>query len=185
MMDDESAYVFCAYPSAPPQLRGCIEGAIAQVNGAGPWRFVGWPDNDIAGRPLSGSVQSCIEDAAFLVADVTLLNFNVTYEIGYAIGLSKRVYLTRNETVRPVGADLSEVGIFDTLGYVDYTDTSSLAKHLGADIDIQPLEVNYVLDKTAPVYVVETPHRTDAMTSIVARTKRRVFNTAVSVRRRK
>ena len=173
MRDNETPYVFCAYPSAPPQLRGCIEGAITQANGAaGLRKFVGWPDNDIAGRPLSGSVQSCIEDATFLVADVTLLNFNVTYEIGYAIGLSKRVYLTRNETLKPASGDLSKVGIFDTLGYVEYTDASSLATHLGAGIDIQPLEVNYVLDKAAPVYVVETPHRTDAMTSIVARTKK-------------
>ena len=117
-------------------------------------------------------MQNCIESSVFLVADVTVPNFNVTYEIGYAIGLNKRVYLTRNETIKTGEVDLSEVGIFDTLGYVDYPDSTALAKHLQDVTDCQPLELNYHLDKTAPVYLVETPHRTDSMTSIVARVKK-------------
>jgi hypothetical protein len=52
-----------------------------------------WEQNDIAGRPLVAPIFEGIGSAALLIADVTTLNFNVTYEIGYAIGTAKRAYL--------------------------------------------------------------------------------------------
>jgi nucleoside 2-deoxyribosyltransferase len=40
-----------------------------------------------------------IQTSDVLVADITKLNFNVMYEIGYAIGKSKRVLLIQNGTI--------------------------------------------------------------------------------------
>lgn len=53
-----------------------------------------WTKNDIAGRDLVQPIQENISNSALFVTDVTYLNLNVTYEVGYAIGQSKRLLLT-------------------------------------------------------------------------------------------
>ena len=52
-----------------------------------------WEENDVSGRALTDPIFEHISAANILIADITTLNFNVTFEIGYAIGLKKRVYL--------------------------------------------------------------------------------------------
>ncbi len=109
---------FIAYPSSPPELTSTIRDAVEMAN-AGPNSpsFQIWEHNDIAGRPLIQPVLSGIEQSQVLVADVTRLNFNVTYEIGYAIGIQKRVRLVKYSAL--VGDDMLalKVGVFDTLGF--------------------------------------------------------------------
>ncbi len=186
--EEANPLVFVAFPGAPPPLYESVTRAIEIANAAsGHLTFRGWPESDIAGRPLTGPILSGIEEASLVVADVTFLNFNVTYEIGFAIGVRKRTYLVRNETFKDDGESVSKVGIFDTLGYVNYADSGSLATLLNAGIDQTPLETNYPLDRSAPVYLLETPYRGDAMGHIIARVKMarlqyRSFNPSEEIR---
>ena len=181
-------HAFVAFPGAPTQLRETIERGTTIANTAGRTiQFHVWPDNDIAGRPLTGPILSGIEEAEYVVADITFLNFNVTYEIGFSIGTRKRVYLIRNNTFNGDISDISKVGIFDTLGYVEYNDSASLATLLNTNIDATPLETNYSLDDKAPVYLLETPHRGEAMGHIISRIKKarlqyRSFNPSEEIR---
>ena len=46
-----------------------------------------WEENDISGRPLTDPIFEGIAGADILVADITAMNFNVTFEIGYAMGV--------------------------------------------------------------------------------------------------
>ena len=63
-----------------------------------------WEENDISGRPLTDPIFEGIAGADILVADITAMNFNVTFEIGYAIGLGKRIYRTRlGQNLQPPG----------------------------------------------------------------------------------
>ena len=164
---------FVAYPSSPAQLSDTIERSLIIANAASRNRsYHGWPENDIAGRPITGPILSGIDQASFVVADVTFLNFNVTYEIGFAIGSGKRAYLIRNSTFNGDSDTLSKIGIFDTLGYVEYNDRDSLSALLLSDIDDAPLETSYSLDGKAPVYLLETPHRGDALGHIISRVKK-------------
>ena len=75
-----------------------------------------WVENDIAGRPLTDPIFEFINQCDILFADVTTVNFNVTFEIGYAIGLGKRIYLTRNVNFQRQTELIDKIGIFDTLG---------------------------------------------------------------------
>ena len=180
--------VFVAFSSTPTQLYDCLVRTIEIANTMQNQRtFHGWPENDIAGRPLTGPILSGIKDASLVVADVTVLNFNVTFEIGFAIGIKKRAYLIRNEEFNDEGEVISKVGIFDTLGYTTYVDGNSLANVLNSGIDQTPLETNYALDQKAPVYLLETPYRGDAMGHIISRVKRarlryRSFNPSEEIR---
>jgi hypothetical protein len=162
-------HVFVAYPSQPPMLSESIRGACERANGREGPEFRPWEQNDIAGRPLSDPIFDAIATSAFVVADITQLNFNVTFEIGYAVGIKKRLLLIRNRSYAVQDALVRSIGIFDTLGYISYENSMELADILTRRIDTTPLKIDYPKDKNAPVYILESPSRSDAMVRILAR----------------
>ena len=166
-------HVFVAYPEKPRQVADCIRLSVEQLNQTqSTITFTTWEENDIAGRPLVAPIFSKIDEASFLVADVTKLNFNVTYEIGYAIGRGQRIFLVRNSTIDGDDEVARLVGIFDTLGYEKYQNVEELAALLASDINLAPLNTQFVLDQRAPTYVLETPRRSEPMVRMVARVKK-------------
>jgi hypothetical protein len=79
---------FIAYPGEPSEIGQSIEvAAHAHNQRSGLNALCTWRENDIAGRFLAHPILDNIRDSKCLVADVSVLNFNVTYEVGYAIGL--------------------------------------------------------------------------------------------------
>jgi hypothetical protein len=134
--------------------------------------FVLWESSNIAGRPLTEPLLSDIEQASVLVADITRINFNVTYEIGYAIGLRKRLLLIKNSVVSSDEILVSKTGVFDTLGYKPYANSEDLAVMLQQVSSLIPIRIDNDVDSKAPVYLLESPVRTPEMTRIVARVKR-------------
>ena len=172
-MPKKKLSVFVAFPSSPPELYECITGAINFANDRDSKRkFKGWPENDIAGLPLTGPIFHGIEEARYLVADITHLNFNVTYEIGYAIGAEKRAFLVRNRSFIGDSQEILKIGIFDTLGYVEYENSKELGEILNSDVDETPLTKSYKLNRKAPIYLLETPHRSDALGRIISKVKK-------------
>jgi hypothetical protein len=79
------------------------------------------------------------------------------YEVGFAIGSRKRAYLIRHKETVGDKAVAREAGIFDTLGYHEYTDQNDLVRRLTSSIDPEPLQFSVELDHRAPVYLVEPP----------------------------
>lgn len=70
---------FIAYPSKPNQLSNCISSAVKRTNSKrNSVEYSTWEENDIAGRPLTAPIFKGIDDSDILIADVTILNFNVT-----------------------------------------------------------------------------------------------------------
>lgn len=167
---------FVAYPSVPAEIGLCIGRVADRVRSSNKLILSTWEQNDIAGRPLVAPIFEGIDEAAILIADVTALNFNVTYEIGYAIGTAKRAYLIRHSGITVDPDEFRKVGIFDTLGVESYRDSDDLYHQLASPIDTSPIPISPVLDKRAPLYLLETPVRTEGMGYIVGRIKKaRVF----------
>ncbi|WP_213070679.1 hypothetical protein [Acinetobacter sp. WCHA55] len=77
-------YAYCANPS---EVGDCIESAVSIINRKNlEIEIKTWKHMDIAGHFIANEVLSGIDEADFLIADISILNLNVTYEIGYAIG---------------------------------------------------------------------------------------------------
>ncbi|MBX5183453.1 hypothetical protein HJB88_12500 [Rhizobium sp. NZLR5] len=100
------------------------------------------------------------------------MNFNVTFEIGYAIGQGKRVHLTRNSNIKRDATTIDKIGIFDTLGFESYSDADGLARHLRSFGAGSPIAVRRQLNTKAPVYLLRTPQSNQAMLNIVGRIKK-------------
>jgi hypothetical protein len=164
---------FIAYPSNPPQIGRTIETAVKQLaNELGIEGFETWKETDVVGRFISYEILNMIEARDCLVADISVTNFNVTYEIGFALGKQKRVLLVKQPQLAN-DTDLAEVGIFDTLGNKNYENSSQFIDLLRNLRDAQPLQPPAVkLNSKAPVYLIEALYKTDPVTRIIARVKK-------------
>jgi hypothetical protein len=164
---------FYAYPASLGEVVQAIEGGqrLASVRRRELELHL-WVENDIAGRPLTDPIFEHITQADILFADVTTINFNVTFEIGYAIGLGKRVCITRNENFRRQTELIDKIGIFDTLGFESYSNQETLANIL---VDARPegaIPLNSQINAKAPIYVLNTPTTGQAMLAIISRIKK-------------
>ena len=73
---------FFAYPNKPPDLGITIENAIKEINSVGE-KVLSWKALDIIGNFINKEIVDGINGRVF-VADITVLNCNVIYELGYA-----------------------------------------------------------------------------------------------------
>src|SRR5258706_11820930 len=131
-----------------------------------------WEENDISGRPLTDPVFEKLANADVLIADITTMNFNVTFEIGYAIGLGKRVRLVRNANFKRDGELNDKIGIFDTLGFESYDDQESLVGILSDVTSDNPIPIRSIPNRTTPVYLLQTPISGQGMLAILGRIKK-------------
>lgn len=164
---------FYAYASAMPDVGHSIRGAkglAVKLNHKLELQL--WEENDISGRPLTDPIFEGIAAADILIADVTAMNFNVTFEIGYAIGLGKRVYLTRNSNFRRDSNLMDRIGIFDTLGFENYTEEESLATLISSYGTMDGIPIRSAVNAKTPVYVLQTPQPNPAMIAITSRIKK-------------
>lgn len=168
-----SSLGFFAYASNPAEVGDTIEAAVSQQNAKNSKTTIRtWRSLDIVGHFISQQVLAGIDEADFIVADITTLNFNVTYEIGYAIGRQKRVLITKNATIKENYPSIKDVGIFDTLGYKTYQNSSELSKFIIEAEKKEALEIHTKKNISAPVYLLESRYKTDWASRIVSRIKK-------------
>ena len=164
---------FVAYSSRDKVLASSIFLGVSKANSKlKNLRYEPWEFNDIAGNPLVSPILQGIDASSFIVADITYLNHNVIYEIGYAIGRNKRCFLIRHKDTAGDQHIAKEVGIFDTLGYESYSSDEELSNILTSHVDRTPLAFGVTLDRLAPVYVVEPPIRGGVETVMTSRLKK-------------
>lgn len=165
-----------AYSNKPDEIGETIELSLEKISIKFPLIDISsWKSLDIVGHFISTEVLSKIDESDVLVADISVLNFNVIYEIGYAIGKGKKALLVENKSLNGDSSLAREVGIFDTLGYKEYTNSVELSDFIGSANTSEPIEINYQLNTRAPVYLLDTKHKTDWSTRITARIKRARF----------
>lgn len=177
--------IFFAYPSSLPEVMQATGGAGRLVAARGQdIELHLWVENDIAGRPLTDPIFEKINQCDILFADVTTVNFNVTFEVGYAIGLGKRIYITRNANFRRETELIDKIGIFDTLGFEPYSNEEDLASILIGASSGNAIRLGSVLNAKAPIYVLNTPTTGQAMLAIVSRIKKARLGFRISFRKK-
>ena len=165
--------VFVAYPSRDPALAKTVMDAVRRANALPlPVLYEPWPFNDVPGNPLVSPILERIDDSPFVIADITYLNLNVVYEIGFAIGRCKRAFLVRHSGTDGDKHISNAVGIFDTLGYHEYEDSEDLKNRLAAHIETTHLTFSTALNRNSRVYLIEPPNRGDDVGVMVSRIKK-------------
>lgn len=121
-----------------------------------------WQKLPIEGFKLDNLIRERIANADILLADITYPNFNVYYEIGYALACRKAVVPTVNGSIEAGHANSKLIGIFDTIGYMKYENSDELRKKiLGAEYPVWVEEVLEKQNHNQPLFLLDTFSKTE------------------------
>jgi hypothetical protein len=165
---------FFLYASEPSAVALTIEAAVQAHNNSGsPATWKTWKALPIAGQMIFCEVCKAMRFSKTLVADVTTLNFNLMFEIGFGIGLGQPVIPIRDTTYAAAESDFAALGMIDTLGYLDFVNSSELRTMISDLGEPQPLNpISRPVDLDAPVYLLKAPHNTDGQIQLMATIKK-------------
>jgi hypothetical protein len=170
---DKEHSVFFAYPSQPENIGSVITAGAERLHKyQRRIRIKTWEQSDIAGSFVSKSILGDIRAADTFAADITRLNFNVTYEVGYAIGAGKPIRLFLNKALKKDSISFDALGIYDTLGYEEYENSEQLSQKLQTVVQGEPLLEPRASNTGAPVYLNQSKYRTDHEGQIISRVKK-------------
>jgi hypothetical protein len=90
---------FFAYPSQPGRVGEMIEAAAKAVNRSRQARIRTWRHLSVPGKVLIRQIVDAIGRADIFACDLTYLNPNVLFELGFAIGRRKRIWIGLDPTI--------------------------------------------------------------------------------------
>ena len=160
--------VFVAYASGNDYQSNLIEEACKAASTA-TRSVTAWSQQDTSGAPIAQSVESWIEKADAFIADISIVNENVTYELGYAIGLRKPTRLIRSThtAFKPV----KEVGLLDTLGHDSYDFQASLQNAISKK-DETTSWAEVAKNKDQPLFLLQPPGANEAAGRVTSAVKK-------------
>ena len=152
---------FFAYTEASRTVVDAIEGSV-ELSRDKPLVLQPWKHLAIPGFKVDDLIREKIADSDLLVADITIPNHNVFYEIGYAIGVRKPVIPTVNTAIREAVETVQKLGLFDTIGWATYNNSSELSNKLD-NWKSFIWSNNYAKDRdyVQPLFILDTLIKTD------------------------
>lgn len=124
---------FFAYSSKPQCCENAIEKAIKEINMGKTVHIKSWKKLRTNGKLIINEVLSEIMNADFFCADLTGLNDNVLFEIGFAIGLNKPIWLIFDTSHIESMRRYREIDFFSTIGYAKYSCTTHIVTSFYSD----------------------------------------------------
>lgn len=115
--------VFFAYGGNPHLRAETVQSAASTLAKQG-YQAKTWQDLQVRGNVLIESICRAIDDSDTVVAEVSDLNSNVLFEAGYALASNKHLWLALDETDADALRRWKELGIFSTVGRVNYSGRS-------------------------------------------------------------
>ena len=120
MTKDGLPGAFFAYPSEPPSIAEVIRTAIHDINRTGHVLMIGWEDCKVGGKVVIQEICREIDEAEIFCADLTGMNPNVMFELGYAIARNRRIWSALDTTFVDSKTHFDQLRILTTVGYSKY-----------------------------------------------------------------
>lgn len=155
-----SMQAFWAYPAGHPIVTQAISEAIEKAPSG--FDIRPWERMQVVGLKIDDRVREEVKKADVLIADITYQNFNVYYEMGYAIACGKPIIPTVNGAVIDALRRIASLGLFDTIGWAEYNNAQDLVDRLSGWSDVAWTN-NYVKPKNhaQPLFFLDCLHKTD------------------------
>lgn len=119
---------FVAYPSKPISLAETIESAIKEIKGGQVVDIEGWKSKSVSGKFIMVEICKAIENCDIFICDLTTLNHNVLFELGYAIATKKRIWILLDPNIQDSKRDYEKFKLLITVGYTPYCNSQEIKK---------------------------------------------------------
>jgi hypothetical protein len=133
---------FVAYPSSPVDRADSIEQAITELDRAGVVDIIGWKNLKVTGRVVIGAICDEIKKRQIFIGDVTGLNPNVLFELGYAMAHRKRVWLLLNPRIARSKVEFDRFQLLTSVGYAAYNNSSEIVRQFYLEEPYKKLDQN-------------------------------------------
>jgi hypothetical protein len=140
---------FFAYPGSPGAISDAVKSAVHQLEDSRTASIVPWEDLSIGGRFVIDVILKKIDESALLCADLTDINPNVLFELGYGIARKKRIWLLLNTSKPESIKTFRELKTLTVIGYAGYRNSIDI---YGAFVKDKP---HTSLEKTAYADLIE------------------------------
>jgi hypothetical protein len=117
---------FFAYPSNPKTISETICAAVASLNKSSVIHIKVWEDCRVGGKVIVDEICREIAQADLFCADLTHLNPNVMFELGYAIAKNKRVWLLLDTSLVESSKRFEQLRILTTVGHTPYCNSRDI-----------------------------------------------------------
>lgn len=116
---------FLGYSSRPELARETLHRASDLITQIG-IDAKSWEDLAIGGQIIIASVLSAIDESDVSIFDISTLSPNVLYELGYAIGRAKRIWLLIDKTDAEAAARWGRFRLLSSVGYRGWSSSEDI-----------------------------------------------------------
>lgn len=132
---------FFAYPSKTTAYAFTIDRAIKFINSnSSEIEVTGWEENSYKGEFILDKVTNSINEADVFICDLTYINANVLFELGYAIISDKPIWVCVDKGVHDKERFRKELGLLSTFEYRAYHSGDQLGTFFLEDAPFRDLE---------------------------------------------
>ena len=139
-MVNTSPQAFFAYPFSQPTLRESIQEAVPQLNSGKQVNIKTWEECNIGGKFVINTICDAIDEAELFFADLTGLNPNVMFELGYAIARNKRIWLILDNTYTEQNKMFEQLKILTTVAYVPCCNSQDIVSGFYENNPVEDME---------------------------------------------
>jgi hypothetical protein len=120
MSENNLPKCFFAYPSKPQSFSEVIENAIQKINETKTVDATSWKKLSVTGKLVIHEICRAIDFNDIFVCELTNLNPNVLFELGYAIARNKRVWILLDPSIPFSESQYKQVKMLTSVGYAKY-----------------------------------------------------------------
>lgn len=159
MSVDHRPAAFYAFPSQPDQLVETIELAISDIDRTSVCNLQSWRSLNITGKVVINTILKQISRSSLFLADLTGLNPNVLFELGFAVAKHKRVWLTVDKTDPGNRSQLDQLELISDLGYVEHENYETIRDAFMRDYPYADLESTLLSDYQNLIDSLQSEHK--------------------------
>lgn len=124
---------FFAYTSRP-EVRECITTAVISINRNDQFKISTWEELKSNGTYLIDEICSKIDESELFLVDLSYINHNVLFELGYAIAKNKRIIIFLDPSIKNAKQNYSRLNL-STIHYLEFMNSTELiSRFLSQDI---------------------------------------------------
>jgi len=132
-MSYNSPEAFFAYPSVPAASGDSIRKAVRDLNSGQVVRAKTWEDCKTGGKFIINTICQQIESSEIFCADLTGINPNVLFELGFAIALDKRIWLMIEPSYSEKKEMFERLRFLTTVGYAEFHNSRDIVDQFYKD----------------------------------------------------
>ena len=174
------ACTFFGYPSQPSILRDTLAEASRLIGETGLTKVETWETLKTGGQIIISTICEAIDRASLSCFDLTTLNQNVMFEVGYAIGANRPIWLTRDTTDIHSRQIWRQVQLLTPVGYIGYENAEDIRQKFIQDqpqvntptIFEKEIEPNLVAGREIDVFYLKSVIDTEPSRRLTQRIRR-------------